>query len=301
MFDIAIAVMLDILFGEPPEIIHPTVWFGRIIGTIDKVYVRKSPIIDTIVGAVSTLIVVIFALALAEIFHIFRLDFLLLFAVISIRSMIEHARNTLKESNILKDKVKLIVSRNVESLGRKELCSAVIESIAENFVDGVFAPLFYYTIFGVWGAMVYRAVNTCDAMIGYRNGRYEYFGKFAARLDDVLNFVPARLSIIIFAVIRPSSLKTVHRYRGVKLNGGYPMSAMAGVLGVTLVKPGYYEIRAGRLPDVDDVKRAISVFIRASVITAILYTLINLPLASITYLPNFGLISGIVLCSTPMR
>lgn len=293
-----IAVVLDVLFGEPPRFIHPTVWFGKIVELVDRRYVRKNCRCDFFVGTLLAIGLVIFALSLA---HVKWLEFYLLFTSISIRSMIDHAKRTIKDGKILREEVQKIVSRDTSKLNDNQLSSAVIESIAENFVDGVFAPLFYYTLFGVPGAMIYRAINTCDAMIGYRTRRYEYFGKFCARLDDILNFIPARLSVLLFLLLRPSALKVIKRYRKIKLNGGYSISAMAGVLNVTLIKPGQYEVRAGRLPELNDIERAIKVYIRLSMIAVTIYTLINLPVGSIMYLPNLGFISGIELCSTPMR
>lgn len=290
-----VAVVLDFLIGEPPEVIHPTVWFGKLVD-----FVRSScrGLNDAIAGIVVFSAVVSFAIAISLLFTALHLGFYLLFTSISMRSMVEHARRTIR-NGIDRGEVQMIVSRDVRELDESQLCSAVIESIAENFVDGVFAPLFYYTLFGVTGAVVYRAINTCDAMVGYR--RYGLLGTPCARADDVLNYVPARLSVLLFLIMNPRALRTVRRYGRVKLNGGYPMSAMAGVLGVTLVKPRHYEIRAGRLPNVEDVRRAIRVYTILCVLSTIFYTLINLPLASMTYLPNLGFISGIVLCSTPTR
>ncbi len=296
-----IAVILDAVFGEPPEKIHPTVWFGKIVELVDRRYERSSCSADLIVGACLTLAVCLLAILIVYVAERLYLDFYLLFASISIRSMVEHAKKTIKNGKIVRDEVQKIVSRDVSKLNDGQLSSAVIESIAENFVDGVFAPLFYYTLFGTYGALVYRAVNTCDAMIGYRTGRYRCFGRFCARLDDALNFIPARLSALLFILLKPKAIKTVVKYRKIKLNGGYPISAMAGVLGVTLMKPGHYEVKAGRTPSIGDVERAIKVYIKLCAIAVIFYTLMNLPLESIMYLPNLGFISGIELCSTPIR
>jgi len=290
-----LAVLLDILLGEPPESIHPTVWFGRIVDLMKSKHNRIS---DGIFGILILLTIISFAIFISYVFSLLHLEFYLLFTSISIRSMIEHAKRTI-DDGIVRMEVQKIVSRDVTRLNESQLCSAVIESIAENFVDGVFAPLFYFTLFGVTGAVVYRAINTCDAMVGYRS--YGYLGTPCAKSDDILNFIPARLSVLLFLILNPKAAKIVRKYRRVKLNGGYPMSAMAGVLGVTLIKPGHYEIKAGRYPNVEDVRRAIRVYVKLCFLTIVLYTLMNLPVASITYLPNLGLISGIVLCSTPIR
>ena len=277
-----IAFFLDILIGEPPTFIHPTVWFGKIVEFLDKKWRRRGCIWDFTVGTIVTLIVISFAYMLALIvvnlpppIRIVAESYFL-FCTISVRSMVEHAKKTIRDGCVVAEEVKKIVSRDVSKLDQHRLSSAVIESIAENFVDGVFAPLFYYTLFGIPGALVYRAINTCDAMIGYKNDRYICFGKFSARLDDLANYIPARLSVLIFIILDSRCIIVVKRYRKIKLNGGYPISAMAGILEVTLEKPGYYTVKAGRLPTVKDIYRAIKIYWILSIITLIVFTIVLL-------------------------
>jgi len=277
-----IAFFLDILIGEPPTFIHPTVWFGKIVEFLDKKWKRRGHILDFTVGTIVTLTVISFAYMLALI--VVNLPPLIkivtesyfLFCAISIKSMIEHAKKTVRDEYVVAEEVKKIVSRDVSKLDQHRLASAVIESIAENFVDGVFAPLFYYTLFGIPGALVYKAINTCDAIIGYRTNRYIWFGKFSARLDDLANYIPARLSVLLFITLDIRCIRVVKEYRGIKLNGGYPISAMAGVLQVTLEKPGHYAVKAGRLPMVKDIYRAIGIYWRLSVIALIIFAIVHL-------------------------
>lgn len=277
-----IAFFLDILIGEPPTFIHPTVWFGKIVEFLDKKWKRRGHILDFTVGTIVTLTVISFAYMLALI--VVNLPPLIkivtesyfLFCAISIKSMIEHAKKTVRDEYVVAEEVKKIVSRDVSKLDQHRLSSAVIESIAENFVDGVFAPLFYYTLFGIPGALVYKAINTCDAIIGYRTNRYIWFGKFSARLDDLANYIPARLSVLLFITLDIRCIRVVKEYRGIKLNGGYPISAMAGVLQVTLEKPGHYAVKAGRLPMVKDIYRAIGIYWRLSVIALIIFAIVHL-------------------------
>jgi adenosylcobinamide-phosphate synthase len=190
--------------------------------------------------------------------------------------MILHAKACVDKGKVSAEGVQKIVSRDTSSLSEPQLCSATIESIAENFVDGVFAPLFYFSIFGLPGAVIYRAVNVCDAMVGYRNEKYEFFGKFAAKLDDVLNYVPARLSLLLFEFFKSGAI----RYgieKNVKLNG-CAIAAMSYILGVRLEKPGYYSLE-GKNPDVSDVMMAIEYFKKLSilaVLTALMITSIRL-------------------------
>ena len=141
-------------------------------------------------------------------------------------------------------------SRDASALGPAELAGASIESVAENASDSVVAPLFYYAVFGLPGAVVYRAVNTLDAMVGYR-GRYEYLGKASARFDDVLNFIPARLTALLLlgagGVLGGSVARgmAIWRRDGASTespNAGRPMAVMAGLLGVRLEKAGHYDL-----------------------------------------------------------
>jgi adenosylcobinamide-phosphate synthase len=148
-----------------------------------------------------------------------------------------------------------LVSRDVSSLGESDLSAATVESVAENSSDSLVAPLFYFMIAGLPGALVYRYLNTCDAMLGYRTAELEWFGKPAARLDDLLNLVPSRLTALIILCIG-TMLGTATGFRKAvsvwwrdhaltaSPNAGHPMSAAAGVLGVSLEKRGHYRLGA---------------------------------------------------------
>ncbi len=192
------ALMLDAAIAEPPAFLHPVVWFGKVISGFERLRFERRWM-EILYGAFCCLTVIALALILAFLPLPHPLNLLwavyLLFSSVSVKSMVDHAKACVV-NGVDRKAVQMIVSRNTEELSDEQLCSAVIESMAENYVDGVVAPLFYFAIFGVAGAVVYRAVNTCDAMIGYRRGRYEAFGKFAARLDDMLNYIPARLSLL---------------------------------------------------------------------------------------------------------
>ncbi len=266
--DVAIllaAVALDLIFAEPPLRLHPVRWFGK-VAEIFEMVTAESALANLLLGAgcVAACVALAYALAALPLPQPFRAlwQTYLMFSSISIKSMLDHARACL-DSGMDATKVQMLVSRDAEKLSYPQRCSAVIESIAENFVDGVVAPLFYFSIFGVAGAAVYRAVNVCDAMLGYRTGRYEYLGKVAARLDDALNFIPARLSLVFFEIFRRGSFAYGLKRR-VKLNG-CSIAAMSYVLGVKLEKPGHYTL-AGRDADVRDVIAAMKLFFRMSVL-----------------------------------
>ena len=159
-----------------------------------------------------------------------------------------------------------LVSRPTDTLDAGQVTSATIESVAENLTDAFLAPLLFFLVFGLPGAVAYRVINTADAMIGYRDGPLLYFGRVAARVDDVLNLVPARLAALLIvtaaAIVRADAggaLATM-RYdhaRTASPNAGWTMSAMAGALGVTLAKPDAYTLGSGPSPAPTDVARAV--------------------------------------------
>ena len=170
-----------------------------------------------------------------------------------------------------------LVSRPTSDLDRGQVASAAIESAGENLTDAFVAPLVCYLALGLPAAYVYRTVNTADAMIGYREGALEYFGKASARLDDVLNLVPARLSalaIVVLAGLVGADVRGAWQImwrdhgRTASPNAGWTMSAMAGALGIVLEKPGAYRLGEGRVPQASDVERSIRLMLAASLGTA---------------------------------
>ena len=176
-----------------------------------------------------------------------------------------------------------LVSRPTFGLDPSGVASAAIESTAENLTDSVLAPLLFYAVFGLAGAAAYRAVNTADAMIGYRDGVLEDFGKVAARLDDVLNLVPARLAavlVVVAAVVTHASpagaLTTMWREhaRTASPNAGWTMAAMAGALGVTLMKVDHYRLGDGRAPTAHDVRRSVRVMLAGAALSGALIALV---------------------------
>ncbi len=276
MLELVVAIILEMIRSEPPEKIHPTVWFGRMAEFLD----RKLPE-GIFSGALVPVSAISAAIILAEIPNFIPspisalLSGYLLYTTVSIKSMLEHAEFCIKNGRINPDGLKRIVGRDLSSLKEWQMNSAVIESIAENFVDGVLAPLFYYSIFGLHGALVYRAINTCDAMIGYRKGKYEKFGKVAARLDDAVNFLPCRLSLLLYLVLSRKAFICGLK-KNPKLNGS-SISAMAGLLGVKLEKTGHYTIDCGKEPEIEDVRRAMRYFTSLSGMVVLAVLLLRLP------------------------
>jgi adenosylcobinamide-phosphate synthase len=183
----------------------------------------------------------------------FALEALLLTAMFAARALGEAARQVRRalqagELGAARQALRSLCSRDPSELGPRELVGASIESIAENASDSFVAPVLYYALFGLPGAVFYRAVNTLDAMVGY-HGRYEYLGKASARLDDALNFVPARLTALLLLVGGALARRDVRRGLATwrrdaatteSPNAGRPMATMAGLLGVRLEKAGHY-------------------------------------------------------------
>jgi adenosylcobinamide-phosphate synthase len=160
------------------------------------------------------------------------------------------------------------VSRSTAGLDAGHVASAAVESVAENLTDGLLAPACFFLVGGLAGAAAYRAVNTADSMFGYHEGALEYFGKTAARLDDVLNLIPARiaaLSLVAGAALvgedARGAMAILRRDRGrtASPNAGWTMAAMAGALGVVFEKPGVYRLGDGALPVAADIERSIRV------------------------------------------
>ncbi|ASJ04603.1 adenosylcobinamide-phosphate synthase CbiB [Thermococcus barossii] len=261
-----LALLWDLLIGEPPALVHPVVWFGKLAEFFDGIWGRRSPAMDFLAGTLTALAIVSLSLLLAFIpRHLpfplnYALAVYLLKSSFAIRSLHEHVSRAVTGDIEEKRKaVSMIVSRDVTELDEAHLNSAAIESLAENLNDSVIAPLFYFLLFGLPGALVYRAANTLDAMLGYRNERYEFFGKFPARLDDLLNFVPARLTVLLYLPFSGRRVLKYYRLARFKLNSDKPIAAMSAVLGVMLEKPGFYRF-PGREPVNDDIRRALRAY-----------------------------------------
>ena len=250
-----VALILDALLGEPDwawnRIPHPVVLIGRAIGIAEKNCNRGEN--RKAKGILVTAGVVVAALIIGSLISALPdfglLELLGAAILLSYGSLVEHVtavadglRTNLSEG---KREVAKIVGRDVEPMEQADVARAAMESAAENFSDGVVAPAFWFVLFGLPGILVYKAVNTADSMIGYRNQRYGEFGMAAARLDDALNWIPARLTSLLiaaannswrgFGVIRRDA--ALHR----SPNAGWPEAALAVALDVALSGPRKYD------------------------------------------------------------
>lgn len=256
------ALSLDLICGEPRNAFHPVAWMGQAIGRLLPLAPARGALVQLLFGALLTALVTVgfassSALALASVARwpiaeiaVAALLFKVTFAVRALGQAGAQVRTSLQAGDLAAARRDLqsLCSRDPQTLSSSLIAAAAVESLAENTSDSFVAPVFYYVLFGVPGAALYRAVNTLDAMIGYR-GRYEYLGKVAARLDDLLNLIPARLTagFLLLAAFPDRigmrrGLAVLRRDRAATAspNAGRPMAAMAGILGIALEKPGHY-------------------------------------------------------------
>lgn len=290
---ITVAVMLDAVL-EYPNAAHPVVWMGEYVGIIDRTRPSMGRTAEFILGAITltSLVMIWIAVGVA----VCRISYLFLPAIIiyiyllkasfSIGGLIRHVKACETEDiSELRTNVAKIVGRDVNVLDRSQLYSAAIESSAENLVDSVISPLFYFVIFGLPGALAFRAINTADAMVGYRDARHQWFGKATAMADYAANYVPARIFALILLVIRGSKFKCLaQKMSGLRINGIYPMLLFSLLIGVRLEKPGHYTInRTGRYPGARDVKEVV----RLTAIISYLFIFVIIALSAAFGLPRW--------------
>lgn len=237
-----IAFLVDRIFGEPP-FRHPVCFIGDFVSWYERRFWA-----DSVFAGVLLVVSAVFlfgGLAYVVVFFLSFLDYYVQITVMALSSSMFLASKSLYDAVdgvlVSEDKraaLSMLVSRDTKELSDSDINKALIETYAENLSDGVVAPLFYLVLFGLPGIVVYKTVNTLDSMVGYRTDRYERFGKCAARVDDVLNLIPSRLTAVLISVasFSLSALKTALRHGGghESPNAGYPISAMAGAIGVRL-------------------------------------------------------------------
>lgn len=245
------AVLLDLFLGEPRRW-HPLVGFGRAVTAVERGLNARPECAgrSLIAGGLGLLLLTLPPLSVALVLDAvvsgpagWLLEVLVLYLALSLRGLAEHGRpvaRALNGGNLpeARRQVGRIVSRRAQALDEPGVAAAATESMLENGADAVFASLFWYVIAGLPGVLLHRLVNTLDAMWGYRNEQYLYFGRCAARLDDLMNWVPARLTALTYAVLgRTSPALRCWRRQGSEWdspNAGPVMAAGAGALGVTL-------------------------------------------------------------------
>ncbi len=238
-----LAYFLDKKFGEFSFIKHPIIVIGELISFFEQLLYKKS-IFRGFLLVVSVLTVVaILATSLQEFLNIAFPSFLSIILTAFIASMfIAHKmlRDSIEGVLNAEDKHKaiaMLVSRDTKNLSESDIYKATIETYAENLSDGVVAPLFYLLLFGLSGIIIYKTINTMDSMIGYKNEKYEKFGKVAARLDDIANYIPSRLTALLIMFLAKQKELFAFYEDGKKHdspNAGHPITAMALAIGVKL-------------------------------------------------------------------
>lgn len=257
---ILLAVLLDLLLGDPRRLPHPVRLIGRMIELLENPLRKFTPSqrfngsLLAVVVIAATGGVTYAVLWLAAWIHPLAADavsVLFLYTALSIRDLVKHSTEVyrgLKSGDLAaaRSKVAWMVGRDTDVLDEKGVIRAAVESVAENTVDGVVAPLFFAALFGPVGAMMYKAVSTLDSMIGYRNEKYFHFGRAAARIDDAANFLPARITAPLMAIgalltgnrpVKAWRICLRDRRHHASPNSGIPEAAMAGALGVQLGGP----------------------------------------------------------------
>lgn len=297
----AVAMMVDALLGWPlwlfARIGHPVTWLGGLISAIDTSWNRPSdpPAFRRAAGLAGALVVIALAVALGWVLQSLLplgliqlvLVGVLAWPLIALRSLHDHVvavANPTRAGDIAaaREAVSRIVGRDPATLDEAGVARAAIESLAENASDGIVAPVFWGALFGLPGILGYKAINTLDSMIGHRSERHEAFGWAAARIDDVANFIPARLTGFLFVLLAPRrsealSCMTRDARRHRSPNAGWPEAAMAGALGVRLSGPRIYHgsitnelwlNEAARDPLAADIDRGLTVYRRTMLLLA---------------------------------
>ena len=248
-----LAWILDLCFGDPIRLPHPVVGFGKLISKGEHVLNKgRNRQWKGVVLALALIVGVylVTSMILGCLSYIFGLlvNTILIFYCLAGTTLIREVRDVFRAVDRSleegRKQVARIVGRDTSELSAQEVRTAALETLAENLSDGVIAPLFWYAVLGVPGMLAYKMVNTLDSMIGYRNERYKDFGCFAARLDDVANYLPARLTalLMVLASGRISLIKFVWKYgdQHASPNSGYPEAALAGILDCRFGGPHNY-------------------------------------------------------------
>jgi adenosylcobinamide-phosphate synthase len=283
VLEISAAYVVDLLFGDPPGYPHPVKLIGRTIFFFEKKLLQwaHTPWMQRFLGIILALTIVsgagIFTWTIIRmagwVHPVFSSIIIIFFAytTLATRNLYDEARKVIKvleqgDITLARKLMGFLVGRDTDHLDEKEICRALIETVSENTSDGIVAPLFYLIIGGPPLAMAYKALNTLDSMVGYRNDRYRYLGWASARGDDLANLIPSRLTALLFIL---SSFLLRKNWRGAwratwrdgrknpSPNSGYPEAAMAGALGVQLGGKNFYFGRVDEKPLIGEPERSI--------------------------------------------
>ena len=306
--ELTIGFILDLLIGDPNNPFHPVRGIGLLASKLETIFRKLLKNSLKIAGLIVWMITIIltFAITYGIIFVCMKINKylgiivqgIIIYFCISAKGLVVEGYKVIKylnEGNIEKSRKQLsyIVGRDTESLDSKGITRAVIETIAENMSDGVIAPILFAGIFGAAGSMAYKAVNTMDSMFGYKNEKYIKFGYFPAKLDDLFNYIPARVTGI-FIIISSFFLKRDYknsfkiykrdRYNHTSPNSAHPAAAMAGALDIQLGGANYYFGKIVEKPvigdkikeiEINDVKKTAEILYLSAVMGFILMVIIK--------------------------
>ncbi|MEN8614116.1 cobalamin biosynthesis protein [Dehalogenimonas sp. THU2] len=272
-----VALAVEFIIGDPPNAIHPVAWLGKVISFFERFGLRAGKTYQFLYGALITVILMLAVAAAAwflvewlksihYILYIVVTGILLKvsFSFVYLRKTALHIKQLIEKDETIDQgrfELRALVSRDTSKLSRPYLVSATVESVSESLCDSLVSPIFFFLLFGLPGAFAFRVVSTFDSMVGYR-GKYEYLGKFPARLDDVLNYIPARLSALVVIVAayltKMGARRAWHIAKSDHLktespNAGWPMAAAAGALGVQFEKIDHYRLGRADRPMTPDV------------------------------------------------
>ena len=299
--------LLDLMVGDPQRLPHPVVWFGKMIAACERKLNRgtnrKLKGALTAVGLI--LFVFVFTWMLRKVLDTYALylfDAIAIFYGLAGTTLIREVRAVFLALDRSLDEgrrqVARIVGRDTSELSAQEVRTAALETLAENLSDGVIAPLFWLAILGTPGMLAYKMVNTLDSMIGYKTDRYRDFGCWAAHIDDIANYIPARLTALLMLTFSPpklggvrgglNRLKFVRKYgrNHASPNSGYPEAALAAILDCRFGGPHYYfgELfdkpyigTNGRPLTTEDMRKAVRVNRTAEVLMVAIVLLCQIP------------------------
>ena len=286
--------LLDLLFGDPARLPHPVVWFGKAIAFFEHRLNKGSH--RKLKGALTAvfLIAATYAVGLILNSQFPILNFLVVFYCLAGTTLIREVREVFRAVDRSleegRKQVARIVGRDTSELSAQEVRTAALETLAENLSDGVIAPLFWFAILGVPGMLAYKMVNTLDSMIGYKTERYKDFGCWAAHIDDIANYIPARLTALLMVLPHAILNFKFSIFNFVRKNGrhhaspnsGYPEAALAGILNCRFGGPHYYFGQLfpkpyigenERLLTTEDMKKAVRINRTAEVLMVIIVAL----------------------------
>ncbi len=264
----ALAFLIDLVLGEYPDRIHPTIGIGKMILYFKRKAKNPNPRVEKANGVLMALTIMLVAalpiflllfwlrtLPYGEILYII-VGAILFKATFAIRGMGQYTKpiaEALKQNDLTNARKWLpyIVRRDPNSLNERQIISAAVESIAESTTDGITAPFFFYALLGVPGAFAYRVINTLDSMVGYKNAEFKNIGWFSAKMDTITNYIPARVTahlMVVAAFLLHEDWRESYRilqrdkHKTASPNAGYTISSMAGALNIQLEKQGCYTL-----------------------------------------------------------